>query len=69
MSLFDCGQQEPLKCSVHASLGALALVCTAYNAISYVRRGQAHLAINTLLYGALVALEVKQVKHHCGDGS
>jgi len=61
---FDCGERETLKCFVHASLGALALVCTVYNAISFARRAEAHLAANTLVYGALVALEIRKCQHH-----
>jgi hypothetical protein len=65
-SLFDRGSQEGLKLAAHASLGTLALACLAYNAIAFVRRGDRHLAANTVLYAVLVALEVRKVGHHCG---
>ena len=67
MSLFDSGECEALKCSVHASLGLFGLLCLGYNAIAYVRRGQAHLGVNTVVYAALVAYEVAKTRTHCGD--
>jgi hypothetical protein len=35
-----------------------------YNAAAWLRRRDAHLAVNALLYAALVAWEQKHVAHH-----
>lgn len=62
--IFDSGDREGLKLSVHGALGLLALTCLGYNAIAFCRRGEQHLAVNAVLYAALVALEVRKVQHH-----
>lgn len=64
MSLFQSGSHEPLKLAVHGSLGALAGVCLAYNAVAFLLRRERHLAVNVVLYGALVAIESRKVRHH-----
>ena len=64
MRLFNSGEQEPLKIAVHGSLLALVAVCAGYNAIAFCLRRDRHLAFNVAVYGALVALEVRQVKRH-----
>lgn len=64
MSLFDHGEHETFKLSVHASLGTLALACLGYNTIAFLRRGERHLAANAVFYAALVALEARKVGHH-----
>lgn len=66
MKLFESGHCEGLKLATHGSLGLLALVCLGYNAIAFYRRGERHLATNTVLYAALVAIEARKVRHHCG---
>lgn len=67
MSIFDNGQCEGVKLTVHAALGAIALVCLGYNAISFVRRFEKHLALNVVMYGALVWMERRKVSHHWRD--
>lgn len=64
MSLFQNGEAETLKLSVHASLGALAGLCCLYNLAAFAIRRESHLAVNVALYGALVALEARKVSHH-----
>lgn len=64
MSLLDGGEAEGLKRAVHGSLGALAVVCLAYNALAWAKRRDRHLAVNVALYAALVAVEVRKVQHH-----
>lgn len=57
-----CG--EPLKRSVHATLGAIAIVCLGYNVLAWSVRREGHLAINVGLYSALVWWEHRAVKSH-----
>jgi hypothetical protein len=64
VSVFDSGRCEPLKLSVHAALGSLALLCLGYNSLAFLRRRERHLAMNVLLYGSLLALETRKVRHH-----
>jgi hypothetical protein len=64
--IFDKGSHEGIKLTVHAALGALALLACGYNSIALLRRGERHLAANAVVYGALVALEVRKVGHHRG---
>ena len=64
MCLFDPGDSEHFKGGFHAVLGLLALGACGYNAIAFARRKEAHLAVNMILYGAIVALEVTHVNHH-----
>lgn len=64
MNALRVGHCEPEKAVVHAVLGGLAAVCTLYNAAAYVSRREPHLAVNTVTYALLVALEVAQVQRH-----
>lgn len=58
------GEHERLKASVHVAVGVLAAVCAVYNALAWWRRRQPHLAINTVMYSALVVYEARQVDRH-----
>jgi hypothetical protein len=62
--VLDHGNCEPLKAAVHATTLALAVVMGLYNAAAWMRRRQRHLAINAVLYAALVAWEREHVVHH-----
>jgi hypothetical protein len=64
MNALRVGELEPVKLGVHATLGALAAVCTAYNAAAWLYRREPHLAVNAVAYGLLTALEVAQVERH-----
>ena len=64
LRVLDHGSCEPLKAAVHATTLALAVVMGLYNAAAWVRRRQRHLAINAILYTALVAFEREHVAHH-----
>lgn len=64
MSVLERGQHERLKATIHAALGGLALLCTAYNVLAWRRRRELHLARNVGMYGALALLEASQVSHH-----
>lgn len=63
-SIFHNGHGERLKGGVHVVLGVTALVCFGYNVIAFALRREKHLAANSLLYGALAALEARKVRHH-----
>lgn len=62
--ILDRGECEPLKGSVHATLGLLAGLCLAYNACAWIRRGERHLAVNVAVYGMLARWEWTVVRRH-----
>jgi len=64
LPILQCGNCEPLKASVHGAVLGLSALCAAYNLAAWLTRHQMHLAINTLLYGTLVAWEAVHVRHH-----
>jgi hypothetical protein len=64
LPILQCGNCEPLKAAVHGAALGLAALCAAYNLAAWLTRHQAHLAINTLLYGTMVAWEATHVRHH-----
>ena len=64
MTVFHAGSCEPLKGSVHAALGLLALVCVSYNLLAWTCRRETHLAVNVGIYSAIVWLEHRAVQHH-----
>jgi hypothetical protein len=67
MQMLQCGNCERLKTGVHAVVFGLAAVCGLYNAAAWVSRRQAHLAVNALLYAALMAWEQQHVAHHLAE--
>jgi hypothetical protein len=64
LTVLDCGSCEALKLGVHAATLGLAVVMSAYNAAAWLRRREQHLAVNAVLYTALIALEHHHVAHH-----
>jgi hypothetical protein len=66
LTVLNCGSCEALKLGVHAATLGLAVVMSAYNAAAWLRRRDQHLAVNALLYTALVAWEQHHVLHHLG---
>jgi hypothetical protein len=58
------GEQEDVKGAVHAATGLLALVMATYNATAWFYRRQPHLGYNAIIYGGVVAFEIKQTLHH-----
>ena len=64
LTVLQCGECEPLKAGVHGSALALAALMGLYNAAAWLRRRDAHLAVNAVLYAALVAWEQQHVAHH-----
>jgi hypothetical protein len=64
LPILQCGNCEPLKASVHGAVLGLSALCAAYNFAAWLTRHQMHLAVNTLLYAAVVAWETAHVRHH-----
>ena len=64
LTLLQCGSCEPLKLGVHATALGLATVMGLYNAAAWLARRDRHLAVNTVLYTALILWEQHHVAHH-----
>jgi hypothetical protein len=67
LKVLECGKCEPLKLGVHAAALGIAALCGVYNAAAWLRRREQHLAINTVLYAALIAFEQCHVAHHIAE--
>ena len=67
LKLLQCGNCEPLKLGVHAAALGIAAVCGLYNAAAWLSRREQHLAVNTVLYAALIAFEQRHVLHHIAE--
>ena len=55
VEVLECGSCEELKLGVHATALGLAVVMGLYNAAAWLSRRQQHLAINAVLYAAMIA--------------
>lgn len=64
LDVLECGSCEALKLGVHATTLGLAVMMGAYNAAAWLRRREQHLAVNAVLYAALIAWEREHVAHH-----
>jgi hypothetical protein len=67
LDVLKCGNCEELKLAVHAVALGVAAVCFAYNAAAWLSRRERHLAVNTVMYAALVAFEQQHVSHHIAE--
>ena len=67
LNVLKCGNCEELKLGVHAAALGLAAVCGLYNAAAWLSRREQHLAVNAVLYAALVAFEQRHVAHHIAE--
>src|SRR5215217_440757 len=65
--VLKCGNCEPLKLGVHGLALGIAAVCGAYNAAAWLSRREQHLAVNAVLYAALIAFEQRHVAHHFAE--
>ena len=61
---FNHGVQEGAKCAVHLAVFIPAALCAGYNLIAYVRRGDFHLAVNSVIYTALLVWEAHHIRGH-----
>jgi hypothetical protein len=67
LNVLKCGKCEELKLGVHALSLAVAALCGAYNAAAWLSRRERHLAVNTVMYAALIAFEQQHVLHHIAE--
>jgi len=65
--VLECGNCEPLKVGVHAAALGIAALCGVYNAAAWLVRREQHLAVNAVLYAALIAFEQRHVMHHIAE--
>ena len=64
LKVLKCGNCEELKLGVHALAFGVAALCGIYNAAAWLSRRERHLAVNAVLYAALIAFEQQHVSHH-----
>jgi hypothetical protein len=67
LNVLKCGNCEELKLGVHATALGIAALCGLYNAAAWLSRREQHLAVNAVLYAALVAFEQRHVAHHIAE--
>jgi hypothetical protein len=67
LKVLRCGNCEELKLGVHAAALGLAALCGVYNAAAWLSRRERHLAVNAVLYAALIAFEHQHVTHHIAE--
>ncbi len=67
LKVLKCGNCEELKLGVHALALGVAALCGAYNAAAWLSRRERHLAVNTIMYAALIAFEQQHVAHHMAE--
>jgi hypothetical protein len=67
LKVLKCGNCEPLKLGVHGMALGLAALCGLYNAAAWLSRRDRHLAVNAVLYAALIAFEHRHVVHHMAE--
>ena len=67
LKVLKCGNCEELKLGVHALALGVAALCGVYNAAAWLSRRERHLAINTIMYAALIAFEQQHVSHHIAE--
>ena len=63
---FNHGVREGLKGCVHLAVFIPAALCAGYNLIAWTKRGDRHLAVNSLLYLTLLIWEAGHIKRHWG---
>src|SRR5205807_4188902 len=61
LKVLKCGNCEELKLGVHATALGIVALCGLYNAAAWLSRREQHLALNTVLYTALIAFEQRHV--------
>ena len=64
LKVLQCGNCEELKLGIHATTLGLAALCGLYNAAAWLSRRERHLAINAVMYTALIVIEQRHVAHH-----
>jgi hypothetical protein len=64
LKVLKCGNCEEIKLGVHAITLGLAALCGLYNAAAWLSRREQHLALNAVMYAALIGIEQRHVAHH-----
>lgn len=64
LTVLQHGTCEGLKAGMHATTLGLAITMGLYNAAAWMTRRERHLAVNTILYAALIAWEREHVARH-----
>ena len=67
LKVLRCGNCEPLKLGVHGMALGIAALCGLYNAAAWLSRREQHLAVNAVLYAALIVFEQRHVAHHVAE--
>ena len=67
LEVLKCGNCEELKLGVHGLSLGLAALCGLYNAAAWLSRREQHLAVNMVLYAALIVFEQRHVAHHIAE--
>jgi hypothetical protein len=67
LKVLKCGNCEELKLGVHGLALGIAALCGLYNAAAWLSRREQHLAVNTVLYTALILFEQRHVAHHIAE--
>ena len=67
LNVLKCGNCEELKLGIHATTLGLAALCGLYNAAAWLSRREQHLALNAVMYAALIAIEQRHVAHHIAE--
>ncbi len=69
LSILESGSREPLKATVHALSLCLVALMALYNAAAWVQRRKRHLAVNSVIYVAMILFEYQHVRHHAASPS
>ena len=64
LPILDVGSCEPLKAAIHGTALGLCALMGLYNAAAWLKRRQAHLAINAVIYLAATYWEQRHVAQH-----
>jgi len=67
LKVLKCGNCEELKLGIHATALGLAALCGLYNAAAWWSRREQHLALNAVMYAALIGIEQRHVAHHIAE--
>jgi hypothetical protein len=67
LKVLRCGNCEELKLGVHGLTLGLAALCGLYNGAAWLARREQHLAVNAVLYAALIVFEQRHVAHHIAE--
>lgn len=64
LDILESGSRELFKAAIHGLALGLVTVMGVYNMAAWIQRRKPHLAINTIVYTALVIFEYEHVAHH-----